>query len=208
MAVPNTSATGGYLAPAVNPAPLEGALLNAFIGDVIVGITALPGQMVRPAGGAQPEMPNEPDYGTNWCAFRISRRVNDWNAFINHDPGATLQDGSDLLYTHQNIDILCSFYSDTQDNADQCAELLALGLQIPQNREQLQLADWGLIECTEALPVPSLAKERWLYRSDTTMRFRRGMTRVYPVLNLLSAQVTIITDEPPLEIVVNVTPPA
>lgn len=201
MAV-NTSATGGYLAPAASPAPAEGVALWDFVHDIIAGVTGMDATLVRPAW--QPEPPNLPDYGTTWCAFRIGRRVADFNAFIEHDGD---DPGSDELQRHENLEVQTMFYSSTPDDADEMAAVLREGLQIPQNLAALQLAQWGLIETGDTNPAPTLTKDRWLYRIDMPIRFRRLITRVYPVLNLLSARATLYTDTPALVVPMVITNP-
>jgi hypothetical protein len=198
----NTSATGGFLAPAANPAPLEGSALNAFLHDLIAGVTGIADDLVRPRW--QPEAPNLPDSGTTWCAFGITRRKGDFNAFISHDPTG---DGADTLSRHEDLDVLTSFYSSSQDDADLGCELLREGLQIPQNLEQLQSAQWGLIDMGDATPAPTLVKDIWLYRSDITTSFRRLIQRSYPILNLLSAQATVINDSSSVTLPMVITNP-
>ena len=175
-------------------------------GDLIAGISGLDGDLVRPRW--QPEPPNLPTNadGTSkdWCAFGITDRKADFNAFVQHIGD---DDGSDSLARHENLTVLTSFYSTSQDNADLNAELLRDGFQIAQNREELQRAQWGLIETGDLTPVPTLVKDRWLYRTDMPLRFRRLILRTYPVLNLLAAQAVLVTDEPPTTTNIEVTNP-
>lgn len=198
MAV-NTSATGGYLFPAA-PA-LEDDGLEDFLHDVIVGITSLSSDMVRPRW--QPEPPDIPDETAYWCAFGVLRQESDFNPYIRHAPGGN---GNDQLERHENLEVLCSFYGPTT-MARLYAEYWRDGLQIPQNNEQLQIAKWGLISTGDIIPAPTLVKDRWMYRSDITVRFRRLITNTYPILNLLSANFQLITDVPPTSQTVLVTNP-
>lgn len=201
MAV-NTSATGGYLTPAA-PA-LEDDALEDFLHDVIAGITGIANDLVRPRW--QPEPPDIPERGQYWCAFGIPMQKADFQPYLRHDPGDDIEDGTDILERHENLDVLCSFYG-PNTTARLYAEYWRDGLQIPQNNEQLSMAKWGLIETGDIIPVPTLVKDKWLYRSDITVRFRRLITNVYPVLNLLSARVILITDEPETTQTLEVTDP-
>lgn len=75
----NTSASGGYLLPAEQP-PLPGNLtFTQFTQQVFVGISGLPGQLVRPRWELNP--PKEPDLDINWLAFEIQRAKPDANPY-------------------------------------------------------------------------------------------------------------------------------
>lgn len=178
------SSTGGYLAPATSPAPLEGQALNRFLQQVWVGITGLNGTLVRPRW--QPEPPAIPAFGTNWMAFGIMRRPGDTFASVIHNA-----DGSDTVYRQEILHVLCTFYG---PDADNYASLLREGLSVAQNREVLQLNSFGLIEVGEPVPVPDLIKERWTYRVDMNVVLRRSITRTYAILDVLSADGTVDTD--------------
>ena len=151
-----------------------------------MGLTGLPGNMVRPRW--QPEPANIPDFGVDWCAFGIQRKLPDTYAQVQHD---STGEGTDKLQRHETVEILLSFYG---PNADMSLELLREGLQIAQNREVLQQNSMGLVETGEAIVAPSIVKDRWLYRVDMTLTIRRQIKRVYPVLNLLSAEGDVITE--------------
>jgi hypothetical protein len=182
------SSTGGYLSPAITPAPLEGDSLNTFVQPVIVGITGLPGPMVRPAFQIEP--PDAPDAGQAWAAFRYQNRDTDTFPYVGHNA-----DGSDTLRRHEIINILVSFYDlGTSGLADHYAALLRDGLGIPQNVEALKAAGMGLVGCGGMTTVPVILKQRWMYRVDLPFSIRREIVRVYPVLNLLTATATVTTD--------------
>ena len=181
------SSTGGFLSPSTSPAPLQGDELNTFIQPIIVGITGLPGAMVRPAFQAEP--PDIPDGGTAWAAFRYTSRKTDTYPYVGHG------DGSDTLRRHEEIDILVSFYDlGSSGLADQYAALLRDGLSIGQNLEVLTLAGMGFVGCGDLTAVPVIVKQRWLYRVDLPFTVRREIVRVYPVLNVLTAHATVATD--------------
>lgn len=189
--MPNTSATGGYLTPSAAPAPLEGQALNDFIQQWVVGITGLDGTMVRPRWQAEP--PNIPTAGVAWAAIGITSRPSDTYPYVKHDPTGL---GSDELQRHETLNVLVSFYDlGTNGLADQYAALLHDGTAIPQNSEALGAADMKFIACGEPVTVPSLLKQRWLYRVDLPVELRRQITRIYAVENLLSAQGTLTAND-------------
>jgi hypothetical protein len=190
------SSTGGYLSPAVASPPLEDAALDALFQQMIVGITGLPGSMVRPRW--QPTVPKQPEATVNWCALGITVQTPDAGPSITHNPAG---DGSDTYVRHEAIEVLASFYG---PNAKQCAHQLLDGLAIPQNLEQLKANDMQSVDTGEIRPAPDLVNEQWIRRFDVMLNFRRKVTRSYAVLNILSAGVTIQT--PTTTTPVNVTP--
>lgn len=186
--VANTSATGGYLAPASSPAPLEGEGLLAFLQGVVVGITGLPGDMVRPRWQAEP--PNIPAAGSVWAAIGVTTRPTDAYAYTRE-----LNTGTELQ-RHEEMDLLCSFYDlGSTGQADAMCALLRDGFQIAQNREPLFRNGMGLVHTDDAVAVPSLLKMRWLYRVDMNVKLRRVILRNYPVLTILSEVGTLKANE-------------
>lgn len=184
----NDSSTGGFLQPAANPAPLEGANLLDFIQAWFVGICGLAGSMVRPRWQAEP--PDIPQAGNCWMAFGITNRESDQYPYVEHEAN-----GSDALQRHERLDILTSFYdTGVTGLADQFASLLRDGTAIAQNREYLTDAGMGLVKAGNLLTVPSLLKQRWLYRVDLEIVIRRQIDRVYPVRSILSTSGDIYTD--------------
>jgi hypothetical protein len=194
----NSSATGGYLAPAPNPAPLEGQALLRFFQQIIVGVTALPGNMVRPFW--QEEPPDIPDAGTAWAAFKITKRPSDDFPYV----GISKVPAGNVAYQmqrHEELDILTTFYdlgstgiNNTGGQADYNAALLRDGLLVPQNREQLFLNGMGLINTGDLVTVPVIVKKRWQYRVDLEWRVRRQINRTYNVLTIVSASGDIYYD--------------
>jgi hypothetical protein len=192
--VPNTSATGGPLAPAASPAPLEGQALNEFFSTWIAGIIGLDGQWIRPSFQAEP--PNIPVAGQAWVAFRRVNRTSDPFPAIVHRDSGNGGLGLDELQRHERIELLLSFYDlGTNGLADTYASLFRDGTAIAQNREPLTLAQMGLVACGDLIEVPSLLKQRWNYRVDVAVTIARAITRTYPVENLVSAEITVTTDQ-------------
>jgi hypothetical protein len=196
MAVNTTSATGGYLTPAASPAPLEGRALLRFFQQIIVGVTALVGDLVRPYW--QEEPPTVPDAGVAWCAFKITKRPSDEYPFVGRLKASAT---GDYLQRHEALDILTTFYDtgstgldDSGGLADTYASLLRDGLAIPQNREPLFLAGMGLVKVGDLVTVPVIFKKRWQNRVDFEFTVRRQVTRLYPVQTLVSASGDIYTD--------------
>lgn len=181
----NDSSTGGYLQPAVTSPPLEDDALTAIFQQMIVGITGLPGNMVRPRW--QPTVPKQPEPNVNWCALGIAVQNSDDGPAIIHNPSGN---GSDTYIRHQEINVLASFYG---PSGKQYAQMLEDGLGIPQNLEQLKANDVSSVDEGEIRAVPELVNEQWIRRYDLQLNFRRKITRTYAVLNILTAQGTVTT---------------
>ncbi|WP_079218929.1 hypothetical protein [Herbaspirillum robiniae] len=181
-----TSATGGYLVPAVASPPLEDAELDAQLQKLIVGVSGLAGQMVRPRW--QPTVPKQPEPTVNWCAFGVVRQRNDAGPAIQHEPDG---EGQDRYIRHQDLSLLCSFYGPSGKGY---AQALADGLTIPQNNEAIGALDMRFIDADDIFGVPELVNQQWIRRYDLNIRLRRKITRTYAVLNLLSAEVSSNAD--------------
>lgn len=190
----NDSRTGGPLLPdAAGPQPLEGQALNQFLQSWFVGITAIDPTLIRPRWQSEPA--NIPDAGDFWVAFGVTKRPRDAYVSWSHDPSADGGLGADIMQRHETLDLLISFYDlGVNGQADHLVSLFSDGLQVPQNRELLDLNAFGLVEASDPTAVPVLLKERWLYRVDINLTLRHRITRQYPVRTLISAQGTIITD--------------
>jgi hypothetical protein len=186
----NTSATGGYLTP--TSTSLEGKALNDFLHDLVCGITGLDGKMVRQRWQAT-DVPNLPQRGEAWCAIGIKNRPRKgtFPQVIHNGAG----DGTDVLTSHETLEILASFYdTGTNGRADELGALLRDGLGISQNREQLLLNGMGVYEIGELLTVPALVKTVWQNRVDLEFKINRAVDRVYPVENVESLDGVIKTD--------------
>lgn len=186
----NTSATGGYLLPDVPSPPLEGKALLQFLQAVVVGITGMDGTLVRPRWQAEP--PNIPAADVAWCSFGIMGRSADTFPYVKHFGEDDINGGYDYLMRHEQLELLTSFYDlGVSGEADYYASILRDGLAIAQNREALYLGGFVLAYTGDLTPVPTLLKERWLYRIDFPFTLRRQIDRKYSVLNILSFQGTL-----------------
>lgn len=193
--MPNTSATGGYLTPdGVIAPPLEDEALDDFLGDIVAGITGLDrDKYVRPRW--QEEPPNLPARSVDWVAVGVIHRTSDTNAVEQHDGGGQ---GTDLIIRHEQLELLCSFYG---PNCQAKGALLRDGLGVAQNREPLFLAGMGLVSVGDLTKAPEILKSAWYQRTDLTIVIRREVRREFAVLNILSAEGTIITDVETIDIV-------
>lgn len=164
--------------------PNEGQTLDNFIQQLVAGICQLPPNMVYPRW--QPEPPILPPNTVNWAAVGVtdSELLHGWGVIM-HDPA---NGGRDIMEQYEEFTVLCSFYG---PNADLFDALLRDGLQIPQNREILQLNAIGIVNYYSRTVVPELIKNTWLRRVDRQIKFTRAVLREYPVLNFLGVQFTV-----------------
>jgi len=194
--MPNTSATGGFLTPSASPAPLEDAALDRFLQQFVANVSGMTPSNVRPRW--QKEPPNMPPVGSDWAAVGVQDMRSDMYPAELHKADS---DGSNTVFSQEQLDVLVSFYG---DNARRNAAILRDGLFVAQNREWLIYNDMGLVTVGSLTPAPSLVNERWQYRIDFIFTLVRAVRRTYPVLNLLSAEGTIVTDtDPPLSEPIN-----
>lgn len=178
----NSSATGGYLAPIAISPPLEDAELEALLHGFIAGVSGLPADMVRthwPAAGVEP-----PAQTDTWCLMDIRSQTADAGPVVSHDPAG---EGSDSYVRHEDIEVLCSMYG---PRALRHAALLRDGAAVQQNREPLLTQGMAVGGAGPILARHELVNQQWIRQFDMTLHFTRRVTRSYPVLNLLSAQVT------------------
>jgi hypothetical protein len=182
------SSTGGYLLP-IGIAPLEGQALNRFLQAWLVGLSGFDPTLVRPMFQSEP--PNIPPAATAWMAFRYNTRPSDGYPFNNWDPNT----GTYIMRRYEELHILCSFY-DTGTNglADFWAAQTRDGSAIAQNLEQLYLNLMAFVICGDLVAVPSLLKERWLYRVDLPITIRRQINRVYAITTVTSLVGTLNDD--------------
>lgn len=184
MTAPNTSASGGYLEPFSTP-PLFDDAFEDFLHGVVVGITGLEPQKVRPRlqvanAGVMPRIP-EPDI--SWCALGLQTSQALGQRTVKIHDGTGL--GSDTSISFERTTALFSFYGLTPwAIAGQFAD----GLRVPQNREELTLAGVGLQRIGDRRNVGAIGPNNVaMRRVDLEIGFDRAIVRTYRVLNLLRA---------------------
>jgi hypothetical protein len=194
----NTSASGGYLAPS-SALPPEDNAFDAVFQALVVGITALPGNLVRPRW--QPVPLAQPEATVNWCAVGvIDETPAPGKGMITHDGADNGGLGSDTLQVNDEAEILASFYG---PNARQFANLFRDGLMLPQNREALEFPPPGTnaqeLYRLRGIPsparfVPEIVNQVTVRRVDVSFRILRANVTVWPVENILEVQGVLNTD--------------
>lgn len=211
MTAPNSSRTGGFVLPGTGTAfgfdassldvggfdvgfwtpgiePVYDDELDNFLQQIVVGVTGLAGNLVRPRWQAEP--PNDPPFDAPaWAAIGTADVVSETNAAIVHDGRSN---GRDYVVVNEEIEALVSFYG--RDGGATAARFRD-GLQVSQNRYTLPRQLAGLVECgTRITKVPSLVNQRWRWRYDLSMTVRRQVVRPYPIYNIVEADVTTRAD--------------
>lgn len=178
-----SSAAAGYLSPSVSP--VYDNALDDLLHDVVVGITGLPGDLVRPRW--QPEPPQQPDFAVNWVAFGLRNSTVD--PFAHEEEAA---DGASAAI--QRDEILYYLHSFYGPGAHGLAERFRDGFEISQNRDALRSLGLGLVEVQEITKAPALLKEKWVPKVDVVVVYRRRTSRTYPILTITSATGSIATE--------------
>jgi hypothetical protein len=171
-----------YVQP-ISPQPQFplGLSLRQFIQTVLVGISNVPGPLVRPRW--QPEPPKQPDINVNWIAFGIDSATPDAGAYISSTP-----ENQTATQRNETLQIGISTYG---PDALDTYGLIRDGFQIEANRYALFNANMGFVEITAARQVPDLVNQRWIDRVESTIVLRRAIQRTYGVTTIVSAAGTI-----------------
>lgn len=162
------SASGGYITPSGGYAydqELED-IFQAFI----VGITSLPGDVVRPR--FQKDPPPFPAIGEDWCAFAVKN--------IKPDDGPYFDQKDETMDSirHEELTLFLSFYG---DHGQSIANVLKDGLGIPQNIAQLKAQEIKFISTSEIITAPDFLNNQYVHRYDLTAVFKRKTSRTFAV---------------------------
>lgn len=183
------SATGGFLAP-ITPLPAEDDALDKILQALVVGVTGLPGHLVRPRWQETP--PTQPEAYTNWAAIGVVDEDPESNvSIVHHSDG----EGWSTTIDHDMITVLASFYGPM---ARGNAKKLRTGLMLRQNRETLFYTGLALAEMPDKSRfVPDIVNQQTLRRVDISLIFRRRTVLDWGILNLKQMQGALTTDAGP-----------
>lgn len=183
--MPQDTTTPGYLLPTLEPVA-DGAIDQVFHA-LVVGISGLPGNLVRPRW--QPEPPSQPAYTVNWCAIGVTMSNKDAYAYQGLNSTEFFTEKDELL------ELLLSFYGPASSAyASRCIT----GIQLGQNREVLYSQGIAYAEVGTATTVPVLLQQKWAKRVDVRMTFRRREVNKFAVATLVAAQGTLTADATPV----------
>jgi hypothetical protein len=194
----------------VPPAPVEGDDLDDVLQALVVGITGLDGDLVRPrwqvvdpkTGTA---VPKRPEPTVDWCAIGVTTSTPDANPYVEHLSGISIsQPAGDRSQRHEDIEVFVSFYG---PNAKANLGILRDGLWIEQNQYAAKASGLyftGQMETGRA--APEFINQQWIRRWDSALTFRRMVARAYLVNNIVSAEIDLKDDTGHVDRVVNVPP--
>lgn len=158
--------------------------LTQFIQTVFVGITGIPGTLVRPKWQVEP--PEQPDLTVDWMALGIEVLTPDANGYLWPDTNGAVQ-----YQRHELLEVTCAIYGPA---AIGTYSLIRDGFQIPQNLYALRAANMGFVEVGPGRHIPDLVHQRFINRIQTSVYLRREVQRVYPIPTLIAANGVIYTD--------------
>lgn len=179
----NTSATGGYLTP-TSPPPVADLDLDILLQTVIVGITGLPVDKVRPRVQpndqfGRPVIPI-PNAEVDWCAVAVTDYdPDDTPAQIHVSDGL----GYTILRRSARLNVLASFYG---PHSDYYSTLAHDALFIGQNREAMRADGLNFISADTVRRVPDIVNGSNRRRADLPMRFVQAIERRYEIQNVAS----------------------
>lgn len=176
---------GSYLLPISSPPVLT---LTQFLQTLFVGITGLPGDLVRPKWQIEP--PKQPDVMVDWIGIGIDIIRPDANGYLWSNPLDTT--GTSATYDRMEaIEVGVAIYG---PNSIETYGYLRDGFEIPQNRFAMDGQRLGFVEIGPGLRIPELIDERFYNRVQTTVYLQREIRRTYSIPTLISAGGKIYTD--------------
>ena len=172
------STVDGYIPP-VGVVEYDQELEDVFQG-LIVGVTSLQGDLVRPRWQQDP--PPMPAVGVDWCGFAVKALTSDDGPmFEQHD-----EDMDSIR--HETLKLFLSFYG---QRGQAFANIFKDGLGIPQNIAQLRQQKIKYIGCSEIVTAPDFLNQQYVHRYDLVASFRRKTKRTYAIKTFNSFEIKI-----------------
>ena len=185
MADSANSAIAGYIRE--NPGAISRAELESVVRGMLVGLTGLAEELVRPLYRHEPA--EDPPPPVNWCAFDI-RGENGRNfPEVRHISSG---DGHDKVISQDDKEIYLRFWG---PQADDLAGLVRRGLHIEQNRFPMRQAGIAVRSVGAETPTAELEGGKWLRRVELSIRVTLESIGVYDVFNLVRAVGSIVAGD-------------
>lgn len=174
-----------YIRP-YSSAQLPGDLtVTQFIQSVLVGLSGLPGTMVRPKWQAEPPK-NPPGIDESWISFGINLGIQNNDPYIATSP----TDNTAIVSQRQQaLDVGISIYGPL---ALEIFGIIRDGWHIPQNTQALTAANMGFTSMAPARSIPDLQNGRFYNRVETSVVLQQQVNRTYKVPTILSASGVIL----------------
>jgi hypothetical protein len=187
-----TSADGGFLTDHP-PGPPSAEEVETALQACIAALAGLSGDLVRPRW--QPLPPVQPDAATTWASVGVVGVEADNFPAIVHIGGQALPglpNGYDVLTRHQTVTFEATFYG---PRAEDCASKVRDALYLPLNLDPLRHLGLKLREVHDLARAPELVNQQWINRFDLRIDFRQQIDRIFAVLDLVGASVTVSDGE-------------
>lgn len=176
--MPNSSATGGYLAP-VGVFPSSDLAFEVQLQALVKGITGIPGALVRPRW--QPTPPPQPPPDVDWAAISVMTETPDGWAYSTFNAANT----GTIVALNWVVELLCIFYG---PNCGSNALRMRQGLMLPQNLEEMRLNNIALQGTGAVTHMGELVQQQYIRRADLPVQLTRQTNVEYTVLPLLEAE--------------------
>lgn len=176
----NDSATGGYLLPEGAAPPLYDLDLDLVFQALVVGITGIVGNFVRPRNA--PKAPTRPEVDDTWCAAGVTLIDPEFSASARYDDTLDGGAGASVSTLHERITALMSFYG---PRGQFYAMQFRHGILVDQNRGPLRLAGMGYVGAGPVRSVPTLVNNLTQRKYDVEVRVNRAVSRQYPIRYVL-----------------------
>ena len=163
---------------------MNDSTLQKFLQQLVMGIDGLQGFNVIPRWQAEP--PLIKNFGTNWASIGVMRKIPDRFAYVKQE--TVNKQCQSQVYRNEILEVLLTFYG---PNAEANIERFTMGLQIPQNREMLQNAGYGVVDIGDPVMMAEEIKQRWTRRVDVLFTLRRAALYTYAVPNVKSATIEL-----------------
>jgi hypothetical protein len=187
--MPNTSADGGYLTDQY-PKPPSAEVVQHALQEAVAVLAGLPGNLVRPRW--QPLPPVQPPADITWVSIGVVMVEADNFPSLVHVGGVSLlpglPPGYEVMQRHQTITVEATFYG---PEAEDAAGAVRDALHLPSNIAMLAPVGLKLREVHDLARAPELLNQQWVNRIDLRIDFRQMVQRVYAVLDLDGADVSV-----------------
>lgn len=183
----NTSATGGFILDRP-PGPITSEGLEHVIQLTVATLANLPGPLTRPRW--QPMPPTQPPADVTWCSVGVQRIEADEYPYLKHHGDMQLLGargkGATEMQRHSTVTVLVTIYG---PEAEDAGAQLRDALYIPQQHEGM--FPLKLLSVRDLARAPELINQQYINRVDMEIDFRFQSNRIYPILNLVGADVLL-----------------
>lgn len=168
-----------YLTPTATATP-AGQDFRRLLQQVLVGLSGLPGALVRPSWQRDPA----PSPGTDvrWLALRVTTEDGGSDAIVTQR-----DDGADFERMERVSLAVTAYGPESETFAGEVRD----GFFLPPNRYALRSEGIAFQGVGPVMHVPELFNDQWLDRSDFVVTLERVVKRSYRILPIASVRGTI-----------------